>query len=150
AGDRGGALVTRDRAPAICPAILIGGSLLASSVQAASDDQSTLYDTCFAKDFSAAELAAHPGQRVSAMSVVFQSCEGELLASVVYKVRYGTRFGFGGACSTKIEGGFQCSACVNNSCGSNDERFKILWSGGDAVRVVNDDTGMLAKNAQGG
>src|SRR5262249_8147635 len=110
----------------------------------------TLYDTCFAKHYSAPELAAHPGQRVSAISVLFQSFQGDLLASVVYTVRYGTKFGFGGACSVKIEGGFQCDACVNETCGSNDERFKVLWSGGDTIRLVNDETGMLAKNAQGG
>ena len=138
------------RSSGIYPAVLIGGSLIASGVQAASEDASALYDKCFARTYDVAQLAAHPGQRVSAISVLFQSFEGDLLASVVYKVRFGTKFGFGGACSAKIDGGFQCDACVNNGCGSNDEKFKILWSGGDTIKLVNDETGMLAKNAQGG
>jgi hypothetical protein len=59
-------------------------------------------------------------------------------------------FGFSGACSVKIEDGFACDACVNDSCGPSGEKFKILWSGGDTVKLVNDETGMLAENTQGG
>ena len=114
------------------------------------EDAKTLYDQCFTRTYDAAHLAAHPGQRVAAMSVQFQQFEDDLLASVIYTLRYGTKFGFSGACYVKVEGGFLCDACVNDSCESRGEKFKILWSGGDTVRLVNDSTGMLAENAQGG
>ena len=69
---------------------------------------------------------------------------------VVYTLRFGTKFGFSGACYVKIEGGYSCDACVNDSCESRGEKFQILWAGGDTVRLVNDSTGMLAENQQGG
>lgn len=116
----------------------------------AAADVANLYDTCFTRTYDAAHLRAHPGQRVTAMSVQFQTFEYDLLASVVYTLRYGTTFGFSGACYTKIEGGFQCDACVNDSCEASGEKFKILWSGGDSLKLVNDQTGMLAENAEGG
>jgi hypothetical protein len=136
--------------PAFVAAAIFCGSLLALPVSAAAIDPAGLFDTCFARNYSASQLSAHPGQRVRTMSVLFQSFEGDLLASVVYRVRFGTRFGFGGACSKAISGGFECDACVNNGCDQDGERFKILWSGGDTIRLVNDETGLLAKNAAGG
>jgi hypothetical protein len=131
-------------------AVLAAGALAASVGPAISDDASTLYDKCFSRTYNAAHLAKHPGQRVIAISAQFQEFEGDLLASVIYKLRYGTKFGFSGACYVKIEGGYACDACVNDSCESNGEKFKILWSGGNTVRLVNDQTGMLAENAEGG
>ena len=65
------------------------------------------------------------------MSVQFQAFEDDLLASVIYTLRYGTKFGFSGACYVKIDGGFLCEACVNDNCESSGEKFKIRWSGGD-------------------
>jgi hypothetical protein len=133
-----------------CGAFLAGVALAASAIGAAAEDPKTLYDQCFTRTYDAAHLAAHPGQRVVAMSVQFQQFEDDLLASVVYTLRYGTKFGFSGACYVKVEGGFSCDACVNDSCESRGEKFKILWAGGDTVRLVNDSTGMLAENQQGG
>jgi hypothetical protein len=129
---------------------LVRAALAASVVPAVSEDAAALYDKCFSRTYDAAHLARHPGQRVSAISVQFQEFEGDLLASVIYKLRFGTKFGFSGACYVKIEGGYACDACVNDSCESNGEKFRILWSGGDTVKLVNDETGMLAKNAEGG
>lgn len=116
----------------------------------AAQDADQLYDACFARTYDEAHLATHPGQRVTAISINFQTFEDDLLASVIYTLRFGTKFGFSGACYQKIEGGFLCEACANDSCEATGEKFKILWSGGDTVRLVNDLTGMLAKNAQGG
>ena len=135
---------------ATAAAVLAGGVLCASAGYPAEPDASALYGKCFSRTYDAAHLAQHPGQRVTAMSVQFQEFEDDLLVSVVYTLRYGTKFGFSGACYTKVEGGVRCDACVNDSCESSGERFKILWSGADSVRLVNDETGMLAKNAEGG
>jgi hypothetical protein len=129
---------------------IVAAAALAFAEPALSQDAAGLYDKCFTRTYSAEHLAKHPGQRVSAISINFQSFEDDLLASVVYTLRYGTKFGFSGACYIKIEGGFSCEGCVNDSCESNGEKFKILWSGGDTVRLVNEETGMLAENAEGG
>jgi hypothetical protein len=129
---------------------LAGGVLAASLGPAAPQDASALYDTCFTRTYDFAHLAGHPGQRVAEMSVYFQEFEDDLLASVIYTLRFGTRFGFSGACYVKIENGFACEACVNDSCESSGELFQVLWSGGDTVRLVNNLTGMLAANAAGG
>ena len=83
------------------------------------------------------------------MSVQFQEFEDDLLASVVYTLRYGTKFGFSGACYTKVEGGVRCDACVNDSCESSGEKFKILWSGADSVRLVNDADGDAGEERRG-
>src|SRR5438105_3320848 len=99
-------------------------TLLIAPAAEAAEDASTLYDQCFTRTYDAAHLAAHPGQRVVAMSVQFQQFEDDLLASVVYTLRFGTKFGFSGACYVKIEGGFSCDACVNDSCESRGEKFK--------------------------
>jgi hypothetical protein len=137
-------------AHAFPPAILAAAALAVSVAQAALQDASALYGTCFARTYDDAHLAVHPGQRVTSISVNFQSFEDDLLASVIYRLRYGTKFGFSGACYTEIEGGFLCDACINDSCETSREHFVVLWSGGDTVKLVNDLTGMLAENAEGG
>ena len=126
--------MTSVRLFAPCGALLAAVALTASTIGAAAEDAKTLYDQCFTRTYDAAHLAAHPGQRVTAMSIQFQQFEDDLLASVVYTLRFGTKFGFSGACYVKIDGGYSCDACVNDSCESSGERFKILWSGADSVR----------------
>jgi hypothetical protein len=113
-------------------------------------DSAALVDTCFARTYDAAHLARHPHQRVAAISVAFQTFEDSLLAGVIYKLRFGPRFSFSGDCYRPAEGGFLCEACGNDSCEGNGESFKILWSGGDEVQLVNDTTGLFAENAEGG
>lgn len=108
---------------------------------------SRLFDTCFTRTYD--EAGSQAGGRVSAMSVAFHSVDDQLLASVVYTLRYGTRFGFSGGCLVKVDGGFLCDACTND-CATSSEHFEILWSGGDRVRLVNDLTGVLGTNPQGG
>ncbi|HEX9906550.1 MAG TPA: hypothetical protein VGA77_16480 [Propylenella sp.] len=124
---------------------------LAASVAAAEPpDPSVLFGACFSRTHSAVDLAARPGQRVATISMQFQGFEGALLASVVYKLRYGTKFGFGADCHREIAGGFSCEACAGGACDANAEVFEIHWSGGDALRIVNQKTGMLAENPEGG
>lgn len=113
-------------------------------------ETSALYGQCFAQSFSEPHLATHPGQRVAAIAVHFQGFEDNLLASISYSLRYGTRFGLSADCYVKIEGGFLCSACTTGSCGAGNESFKLFWSGGDHMFVVNDTTGMLGGNPDGG
>jgi hypothetical protein len=110
-----------------------------------------LIDTCFSRTYDAAHLARHPAQRVAAISVAFQTFEDSLLAGVMYKLRFGPTFSFSGDCYTAIEGGFLCQACgTTDSCQGSGESFKILWSGGDEVQLVNDTSGLFAENAEGG
>ncbi len=131
------------RAVTLVLALLIAG-------QAAAQDRASLYGNCFVGNYDAAPLAQRPVQRVAAMSVQFQGFENSLLAAVQYRLRFGTKFGFSGACAVDIEGGFQCEACGNDRCSGDGESFKILWSGGDTIQLVNDATGILAENAAGG
>jgi hypothetical protein len=114
-------------------------------------DSAALAHTCFTRTYDAAHLAAHPGQRIAAIAVAFQGFEDSLLASVVYTLRYGPKFGFSGDCYRPAEGGYLCQACgTTDSCQGNGESFKILWSGNDEVQLVNDTTGLFAENADGG
>ncbi len=137
------------RSLALLPAILIGG-IAAAATQPASGDAAALYDKCFTRSYDVRYLAAHPGQRVASISANFQRFDGDLLTSVIYRLRFGTTFGFSGACYVKIEGGYLCEACVNDNCKTSGGQFEIRWSGGDTLKLVNDLTGMLAKNASGG
>ena len=84
------------------------------------------------------------------MAVQFQGFEENLLASVFYALRYGTGFGLSADCYVRIEGGFMCTACTTGSCGAGSESFKLYGSGEDIVQIVNDTTGMLAENPDGG
>jgi hypothetical protein len=131
----------------LLPAGFVAG-MVAGTASAA--DAPSLADTCFKASYDADYLAAHRGQRVAKIAANFQEFDNNLLTSVIYKLRYGTTFGFSGACYTKIKGGFLCEACVNQNCETSGGQFEVLWSGGDTVKIVNDLTGLLAKNAAGG
>ena len=121
-----------------------------SALGARAADISSLYGKCFAQSFAQPHLALHPGQRVAAMAVQFQGFEGNLLASVFYSLRYGPGFGLSADCYVRIEGGLACTACTMDSCEAGGESFKLYWSGEDIVQIVNDTTGMLAENPDGG
>jgi hypothetical protein len=122
-----------------------------SAASAAAQDRAQLFGSCFVRLYDRAHMASHPGQRVAAISVQFQSFEDSLLAGLSYKLRYGPKFGVSGDCYRDIEGGFLCDACGStDSCQGNGETFKILWAGGDTIRLVNDATGIVAENADGG
>ena len=121
-----------------------------SAVRPAEPELSALYGKCFAQNFSEPHLAIHPAQRVAAIAIQFQGLENDLLASVLYSLRYGTRFGLSADCYVKTEGGLLCTACTNGSCDVGGESFKLFWSGGENVELVNDTTGILAANIEGG
>jgi hypothetical protein len=113
-------------------------------------DSSPLFGACYARAFDAAHLSAHPGQRVEMIAVHFQGFGGDLLASVTYRLRYGTKYGFSSDCHEAVEGGFLCRACIGAGCGRGGETFKILWSGENGLDLVNNMTGMLGENPAGG
>lgn len=124
----------------------LAGAALGTAIEGgAALESSALYNSCFTSGDSGGE----PGGRVSAMSVAFQGLDDQLLASVVYRLRYGTRFGFSGDCMVMVDGGFLCNAC-SNDCATSSEHFQILWSGGDRLRLMNDLTGVLGVNPEGG
>jgi hypothetical protein len=92
----------------------------------------------------------HPGQRVTDIAVHFQGFEDSLLANVGYTLRFGIRFRFSGDCYDRIDDGFLCRACTNDICEGSGETFKILPSGNDTIKLVNDTTGVMGENADGG
>jgi hypothetical protein len=128
-------------------AVIAGVAATTSAL--AAEAQEALYGSCFAATYNAAHLAGHPGQRVAAMSVGFQGFAGSLLASVSYRLRYGTKFGFSGDCAPQ-EGGFVCQSCGSDRCTSSTQNFTIGWSGADTLELINDATGLFAENPAGG
>ena len=135
----------RARALVVALAGLLGLPASAETVQ-----PTDLYDTCFVRIYDAKHLSAHPGQRVVAMRIYFQGFADDLLASVTYSLRHGGEFGFSGDCHERIEGGFFCRACTNDSCETGAESFRVLWEGGDKVTFANDMTGVVGENPDGG
>jgi hypothetical protein len=131
----------------LLPAGIVAGMVAGTATAA---DAPSLADTCFTASYDADDLAAHPGQRVAKISAGFQEFDKDLLVSVIYRLRFGTTYGFSGACYTKTKDGFLCEACVNENCETSGGQFEVRWSGGNTVRIVNDLTGLLAKNAAGG
>ncbi len=100
----------------------------AGGVEAALPAADALYGNCFA------EIDARPAAPGAPRRLLqFQGFGGGLLAGVVYKLRYGSTFGFSGDCSTPTDGGFACSACTGEACGDRADAFAILWSGGESV-----------------
>jgi hypothetical protein len=128
----------------------IGAIAFALAGPAAAQDSASLYNTCFARTYDAAHLASHPEQRVAAITVYFQNFADTLLAAVSYTLRYGPKYGFSGDCHQSIGGGFVCQACATDSCSAEGESFKIFWSGGDSLELVNDTTGVVGENPDGG
>jgi hypothetical protein len=123
---------------------------LAGGAAAEPPDPASLYDTCFARVYDAKHLAAHQGQRVTAVRIHFQGFADDLLASVTYSLRHGGDFGFSADCHERFDGGFYCRACANDACGTAGESFRLLWSGGDKITLANDQTGVVGENPEGG
>ena len=128
--------------------VLVAGT---ATTSAPAQDRAELVGACFVRVYDRAHMTSHPGQRVAAISVQFQSFDENLLAGLSYKLRYGPKFGVSGDCHQEIEGGYLCASCGSvGSCQGQGETFKILWSGGETIRLVNDTTGIVAENAEGG
>jgi hypothetical protein len=138
--------VAARRARTILGAALVSAFAAGASAQEFSD----LLDTCFTRTYDAVHMFEHPGQRVTDIAVHFQGFEDSLLASVSYTLRFGIRFGFSGDCHDKIEGGFLCHACANDICDGSGETFKILPGSDDTIRLINDTTGVVGENSDGG
>jgi hypothetical protein len=131
-------------------AILGAAAVLRCGGAIAAEDVSSLYGSCLARAYDRPYLAAHPAQRVAAISVQFHGFNGALLASVAWRLRYGTKFGLSSDCNLIVEGGFICTGCTNGECRSGGETFTIGWEGGDSLNIRNEATGMLAGNGAGG
>jgi hypothetical protein len=116
---------------------------------AAAQDQAALYGACFARSYDETHLAAHPEQRVAALAVFFQEYEDNLWAGASYMLRDGGRYFFSGDCFERIDGGFLCHVCANDSCDETGETFKVLWTGGETLDLVNDTTGVRAESLDG-
>ena len=129
---------------------LVGAIITPALAQEAAGGPGALYETCFVRTYDPTYLENNPGQRVAAISVYFQNFADTLLAGVSYRLRYGPKYGFSGDCHDAIDGGFSCEACASDSCDVNGESFKIFWPGGDSIQLVNDSTGVVAENADGG
>lgn len=111
-----------------------------------SAEVSALFQTCFARVYD----RRISDRRVTRIAVYFQGFKESLLSGVVYRLRYGTKFGFSGECSERTAGGFLCQACDIDNCDNATESFKILWSGGEEVQLVGQGVGILGENEQGG
>jgi hypothetical protein len=123
---------------------------IALACPAAAQDAAGLYNTCFMRIYDSAHMQSHPGQRVVQIQAAFQQNEENLWAGVYYTRADGQKFGLSGDCYEKISGGFLCHVCANDSCDQTGETFKVLWSGGATLDLVNDTTGLSGRDAQGG
>jgi hypothetical protein len=99
--------------------------------------------------YDPAHMQSHPGQRAVQIQAAFQEYEENLWAGVYYTLASGKRYGLSGDCYEKIDGGFLCRVCANDSCDQTGESFKILWSGGATVDFVNDTTGLTGQDSAG-
>jgi hypothetical protein len=48
-----------------------------------------------------------------------------------------------------VAGGFLCHVCANDLCDRTGETFKVMWTGGDTIDIVNDTTGVTGQDAEG-
>ncbi len=132
-------------------AVLVAALLPQAALAAVAGNEAGLYGSCFARTYDGHYLAAHPGQRVAAIAVQFHGLDGALLASVAYRLRYGTKFAFSSDCHGSAEAGFVCTGCTNGDCRIDQgEVFSIAWLEADSLELVNDATGLLGGNPAGG
>jgi hypothetical protein len=124
----------------------LAAALALSAAPAFAQAASDLFGTCFVRQ----SPNAAPTYRVASIAVLFQGFGEDLLASVAYRLRFGTAFGISGDCSEPAAGGYLCHACANSDCAGGEESFRVLWRGGETVTLVNDRTGMLGTNSAGG
>jgi hypothetical protein len=131
--------------------VLVAAFLAAPASAETAGEASGLNGSCFAQNFDRRYLAQHPRQRVAAIAVQFHGFDGSLLASVAYRLRYGTKFAFSSDCRAVAEGYFLCAGCTNGNCGAEGgEKFAIAWPGGDGLELDNDLSGLLGGNSAGG
>ena len=136
---RSGPLVFRSGA-------LLLAALVLPSAPASALDVSAFYDSCFVRTYDTAHLAKHPAQRVSAMKAEIIEWESNPFVRIAYTLRDGGKFSVGGDCYDAIEGGYLCHLCVDESCETGEQTFKVMLKGNDAISIVNDTTGVTAKS----
>jgi hypothetical protein len=130
-----------------------GGSFLLAALLAAPAfalDVSAFYDSCFVRTYGAAHLKKHPAQRVAAMKAEIVEWEENPFVRITYTVRDGGKFSVGGDCYDAIEGGYLCHLCVDESCETGEQTFKVMLKSADAISIVNDTTGVTGESKSGG
>jgi len=138
------------------PAIRIGllplALLLAAgaSAPASALDISDFYESCFARTYDAAHLAKHRGQRVVAMKAEIIEWEANPFVRISYALREGGEYTVAGDCYNEIAGGYLCHLCVDESCETGEQTFKVMLKSRETITILNDTTGLTARSEGGG
>ena len=120
-----------------------------STAPAAALDVSDFYESCFIRNYDAAHLAKHPEQRVAAMQVEIIEWETNPFVRIAYALRGGANYSLAGDCYDEIAGGFLCHLCVDESCETGEQTFKVMLKSRDAITIVNDTTGVTGEDESG-
>ena len=127
--------------------VLAGAFMLMSLVTpAAALDATPFYESCFIRNYDADHLAKHPGQRVAAMRVEIIEWEANPFVRINYALRGGAGYSLAGDCYDEISGGFLCHLCVDDSCETGEETFKVLLKSNDSITIVNETTGVTGED----
>lgn len=113
-------------------------------------DVSAFYESCFQRTYDAAHLKKHPGQRVASMKAEIIEWEENPFVRITYTVRDGGTFSVGGDCYDAITGGYLCHLCVDESCETGQQTFKVMLKSKDAISILNDTTGVTGESKSGG
>jgi hypothetical protein len=125
--------------------LALGTALLLGEAPALAQDYAAFYESCFARDYDAAHLAAHAGQDVTAVTAEIIEWETNPFVRVGLTLRSGERYSLGGDCYDPIEGGVLCHLCRDESCESGEETFKVMLKSADRITIVNDTTGVTGR-----
>jgi hypothetical protein len=109
-------------------------------------DISAFYESCFVRTYDATHLTKHPGQRVAAMMAEIIQWEENPFVRITYTLRDGGKYSVGGDCYDAIEGGYLCHLCVDESCETGEQTFKVMLKTKDAIGILNDTTGVTGKS----
>jgi hypothetical protein len=120
--------------------------LLGAAAPAFAIDISAFYESCFVRTYDPAHLAKHPGQRVAAMKAEIIQWEENPFVRITYTLRDGGKFSVGGDCYDAIEGGYLCHLCVDESCETGEQTFKVMLKSKEAISILNDTTGVTGKS----
>jgi hypothetical protein len=113
-------------------------------------DVSAFYESCFQRSYDAAHLKKHPGQRVASMKAEIIEWEENPFVRITYTVRDGGKYSVGGDCYDAIDGGYLCHLCVDESCETGEQTFKVMLKRKDAISILNDTTGVTGESKSGG
>jgi hypothetical protein len=82
------------------------------------------------------------------LSVGLQEFRGFALASVLLPARYGPSSAF--RAIAPLRKAVLSAICGSDRCTDSTQTFRIGWSGGDTLELINDATGLFAENPAGG